>query len=341
MDHKMSHPPLAMEILQQFPGVDPQDIECLGNAGGFSGACLWKITTQPGLLCVRKWPKSHPSENALRHIHGLLQHATQQGMTELPAPLLDGGGNSIVRHRARLYELTPWMPGQANYHASPSDQRLSAAMTTLARFHTAVATYPRDGGQVGASCSPGLIQRHDKLQRLLHGELDRLATTVAGYHDPEITQRGRRLLEFFRRSGGKVLQLLDHTAPLKVALQPCIRDIWHDHVLFTGNEVTGLIDFGAMRHDNVACDLARLIGSLVGDREAEWFAALQAYAAQRPLTTDENLLIRAFDQSGVLMSGLSWLQWICVEGRQFDDQQQVLRRLDDNLRRIEHLCDSA
>jgi Ser/Thr protein kinase RdoA (MazF antagonist) len=214
-------------------------------------------------------------------------------------------------------------------------------MTTLARFHTAVATYPRDGGQVGASCSPGLIQRHDKLQRLLHGELDRLATTVAGYHDPEITQRGRRLLEFFRRSGGKVLQLLDHTAPLKVALQPCIRDIWHDHVLFTGNEVTGLIDFGAMRHDNVACDLARLIGSLVGDREAEWFAALQAYAAQRPLTTDENLLIRAFDQSGVLMSGLSWLQWICVEGRQFDDQQQVLCRLDDNLRRIEHLCDSA
>ena len=259
-------------------------------------------------------------------------------MSELPVPLLDGTGDSIVRQRGTLYELTPWMPGEADYHTSPSAQRLSAAVTTLARFHSAVETYPRDSDTTGPRCSPGLLQRRDKLDRLLHGELDRLAAAVAGYRDPQINQRGRRLLEFFRGSSGNVRQLLGNAARLKVALQPCIRDVWHDHVLFTGNEVTGLIDFGALRHDNVAIDLARLIGSLVGDREADWSAALRVYAAQRPLSADENLLIRAFDQSGVLMSGLNWLQWICVEGTQFDNQQQILRRLDENLRRIEHLC---
>ena len=329
------------EILRRFPKVDVRNVENLGNAGGFSGACLWKITTPAGPLCLRAWPKSHPSEDGLRHIHGLLLHAARQGMDELPVPLLHGGGNTVVWERGTLYELTAWMPGEADYHASPTDQRLTAAMTTLARFHTAVATYPQVRGPVGPSCSPGLVQRRDQLDRLLHGELDQLATAVARYHDPEINRRGRHLLEFFRRGAANVQLLIGRAAALKVVLQPCIRDIWHDHVLFTGDIVTGLIDFGALRDDTVACDLARLIGSLVGDRKTAWSTALQAYAAYRPLSAEENLLIRAFDQSGVLMSGLNWLRWICVEGKRFDNHQHVLRRLDENLRRIEHLCGSG
>jgi len=333
----MSNTSLAIEILRHFPDVDALDIRCLGNAGGFSGACLWRITTPAGPLCLRKWPKPHPSEDALGHIHGLLMHAAQQGMAELPVPLLHGGGNTILRQHRTLYELTRWMPGQANYHTGPNLQRL----TVLAQFHAAVRTYPHGREQAGPSCSPGLVQRQAQLERLLDGELDRLATAVEGYHDPEIRQRGRHLLELFPRGASKVAQLLGRASPLKVTLQPCLRDIWHDHVLFTGDEVTGLIDFGAMRLDNIACDLARLIGSLVGDNEADWSAALHAYGAHQSLTADEHLLIRAFDHSGVLMSGLSWLQWICGEGRRFANQRQVLRRLDENLWRIEHLCGSA
>ena len=51
---KMSNMPLAIEILRHYPDVDASDITCLGNAGGFSGAWLWKITTPPGPLCLRK-----------------------------------------------------------------------------------------------------------------------------------------------------------------------------------------------------------------------------------------------------------------------------------------------
>lgn len=337
--------PIA-EILRHFPGVDVLDIVCLGNAGGFSGACLWRITTPAGPLCLRMWPRPHPTEEALRRIHGLLQHARREGMTELPVPLphaipLHGAPDTVLSQHQTLYELTPWMPGQADFHARPSGGRLTAAMTVLARFHAASRTF-QDRDQIAPGCSPGLVQRRAKLQQLIDGEFHRLATAVAGHpvagqHDTALGLRAQRLLKMFSSRASDVLQLLNRVAPLKVALQPCLRDIWHDHVLFTGDDVTGVIDFGAIRTENVSCDLARLIGSLVGDNQADWSTALRAYEDHRRLTADEHQLIRTFDQSGVLMSGLSWLQWICVEGRRFEDQPRVLARLDENLLRLEQL----
>ena len=40
----------------------------------------------------------------------------------------------------------------------------------------------------------------------------------------------------------------------------CIGDVWHDHILFEGDAVTGMIDFAAAKVDHVAADLARLLG---------------------------------------------------------------------------------
>lgn len=337
----MSNMPSPSEILRHFPGVEAQEIVALGNAGGFSGARLWKITTPAGTLCLRRWPPAYPTEAVLHKIHGVLGQAATQGMTEFPVPLRHAGHDTVLKLRQALYELTPWMPGRADFHARPTAARLASAMTALGRFHAATRTYPFGLNQTGRRCSPGIVQRQVRLQELLHGELDRLAASVAAFHDQEINSRGRRLLQMFPACSGKVAPLLGLAASLEVSLQPCIRDIWHDHVFFTGDEVTGLIDFGAMRSDNVSCDLARLVGSLVADRPADWTAALDGYEAERPLTADEQVLIRAFDQSGVLMSGLSWLQWICVEGRRFDDRQRVLLRLDENLQRMEHLFRSV
>src|SRR5205085_7730253 len=64
----------------------------------------------------------------------------------------------------------------------------------------------------------------------------------------------------------------------QLALQPAIRDVHHEHVLFTGDQVTGLIDFGALRIDTPLTDVARLVGSLVGDDAEARRIALDAYA---------------------------------------------------------------
>src|SRR5262249_19553340 len=122
-----------------------------------------------------------------------------------------------------------------------------------------------------------------------------------------------------------------------VPLQPCLRDVWHDHVLFTGDDVTGLIDAHACRVDNVATDLARLLGSLAGDDRAAWDTGLAAYEKIRPLNLDERGLLELFDRSAVLLSGLTWLEWKCLEQRRFERPEIVLARLEAIVRRMEKL----
>ena len=121
---------------------------------------------------------------------------------------------------------------------------------------------------------------------------------------------------------------------MQVTAQPCIRDIWHDHVLYVGEEVSGFVDFGALRMDHVAADISRLVGSLVGDDPHRRAAALAAYAATSPLTDADHQLIEAYDRSSTLLSAINWLQWVAVEGRRFENRAGVLSRLDQLLARL-------
>jgi Ser/Thr protein kinase RdoA (MazF antagonist) len=95
-----------------------------------------------------------------------------------------------------------------------------------------------------------------------------------------------------------------------VDVQPCLCDVWHEHVLYGGDEVTGLIDFDGMKVDNVAVDLARLLGSLAGDNAELRNAGFRAYAAVRPLSLAEAGLVTALDHTGTLLGAATWLLWL-------------------------------
>jgi hypothetical protein len=47
------------------------------------------------------------------------------------------------------------------------------------------------------------------------------------------------------------------------------------------------------------------------------------------------LLVRAYDESGVLLSGIHWLRWVFMEGRQFENTNGVLARFDGILGRLQ------
>jgi Ser/Thr protein kinase RdoA (MazF antagonist) len=116
-------------------------------------------------------------------------------------------------------------------------------------------------------------------------------------------------------------------------LQPCLRDVWHDHLLFEGEALTGLVDYAAVRADDAMTDVARLAGSLVGDDEDGWRVALAAYREVRPLSEDEERLARALDRTGAVVALATWARWLAE--RAFEDEAQVERRLGELVRRVE------
>jgi homoserine kinase type II len=106
-------------------------------------------------------------------------------------------------------------------------------------------------------------------------------------------------------------------------------------VLFEGDRVTGIVDFGATRIESVAGDVARLLNSLVEDDLAAWQAGLAEYSHVRPLSAAELRLVDAFDETLTLLSGVNWLEWVYIAGRRFDDLTPVASRVRTVVDRLE------
>jgi Ser/Thr protein kinase RdoA (MazF antagonist) len=325
-------------VLAAYPAdCQPRSAEFLAGSGGFSGALFWRLDTPRGPLCLRRWPREHPSRDQLEFIQAVLWHVYQEGFRLIPLPLETREHAGYVCEAGHFWELSPWLPGTANFRQSPSPAKLRAALMALARFHQAAASFPLPTR--GPLASPGILDRVQRLRAWLDGKLSSLAAALCPADWPELAPRARRLIRLFSMAAEQVSDTLASAAALAVPLQPCIRDIWHDHLLFVGERVSGLVDFGALRAESVAADIARLLGSLCGDAADNWQLGLAAYQEVRPLGTAEMLLVSAFDRANVLLSGMNWLDWIYLQSRQFDDRAAIESRLDENQSRLEHLAE--
>ncbi len=318
-------------LAEYSDSVRVANVEDLRGAGGFSGARFWRLTTGAGPLCLRRWPVECRREK-LRFIHDVLQFAASRGFRLVPLSAQTNSGETFVDHDGHLWELSPWMPGAADYHQRPSDERLAAAMQALAEFHQAVVAFP--GSPPEPMPSPGIADRVRVIERWQSGDLARLAQVLQTAADSHLTELAKQILQAFRPAAEPLLAELTSAARLHVAQQPCIRDIWDSHVLFVEDRVSGIVDFGSMRIDNVATDVARLLGSMAAGDQQKWQAGLHAYAAVRPLAAAEQQLIEAFDRSTVLLSGMNWLRWLFLDCRHFDDMNAVIGRLQTIHRRL-------
>lgn len=324
-------------VLAAYPAeLQPLQIEEFTSGAGFSGARLWRLSAPAGGFCLRRWPPEHPSAERLAHIHAVLRHVAAGGLQVVPVPRVTSRGDSFVEHGGTLWEIAPWLPGTADYHADPRLPRLAAAMQTLARFHTASEQFP--GLPLRGVPSAGLAERLALLRRLRYAELAQLAVAARGRPPDAIAVRARRLIDLFPQLAPPIQSQLEAAGEVPTRVIPCLRDIWHDHVLFRDDEVTGLLDFGSLRNESVAGDIARLLGSLVRDDAERWRQGVAAYQQVRPLDAADMSLIDVFDRSAVLLSGMNWLRWIYLEGRRFEPVAPVLERLDEALRRAEHLA---
>ncbi|MFM7152202.1 MAG: phosphotransferase [Gemmataceae bacterium] len=264
----------------------------LDNAGGFSGALLWKIESGVGSLCLRA---SSPSESP-RHLadrHHLMALARDRGMTFVPRVHRNAEGNTVSIHAGRAWELMEWLPGSASYQEHPTQTKLTAAVVALARLHREWASGKT---RILAEC-PAVERRIRAWKRHMESSPGILPLAASDLY--------QRIQAHLNRWLVRVPEILGKPAA-SLRVHPCLRDIWHDHLLFTGEELTGLVDYAGVGEDNPAVDLARMLGSLCGDDEDAWEFALAHYREMGDLTGEEARLARRLDQSGVILALANW-----------------------------------
>ena len=327
-------------ILREYPAIGPlrPDVPPTLHRG-FSGADVWKVQTESGEYAARQWPAGW-SPLRTRGLHALLQFLRDCGLEYVASPLPLPCGKTLVNCAERLWHVEPWLPGRADYHEQPHRHRLSAAVQAMARWHVhAIRFVPADNvrawfGSVPAGESPAISERLEKLRSLSIAAVERTAHSAMSRTTPEAQALLDHLAQNICRFAPVVQMELQSASRLTVHLQPVLRDVWHDHVLFTGDAVTGLIDASACRTESVAADLARLLGSLVGDDVAAWDFALAEYQRVRPLTLSELALIPVLDRSGVLLSAVTWLEWLGPQQRVRGDDPRVMPRLRELAQRF-------
>ena len=343
-DESPSREAACQRVLSRFvPRVVPRRVESPGSGGGFSGAVVWRVVTEQGDFALRRWPAPGLPRPRILGLHRLLEHLRREGLPFVAVPLATTDGTTLPQDSGHDWQLEPWMPGLADFHDDPSRDRLRAAMTAVAQWHLAAARFvPADDSAQwfssrSPSVSPAVAERLMILEEAAEETMRRVEAGIALAAKTSIRDLSRRILELFRRARATVLGELELLRDVRVPLQPCLRDVWHDHLLFVGDRVAGLIDPAACRTESVACDLSRLIGSLVGDDRAAWDIAINEYQRLRSLSLGEKALVTALDRSGVLLSGWTWLQWLHLERRSFADASAVEQRLNVILKRMEHL----
>jgi Ser/Thr protein kinase RdoA (MazF antagonist) len=121
----------------------------------------------------------------------------------------------------------------------------------------------------------------------------------------------------------------------RAALIPCIRDIWHDHVLYDGPTISGVVDFGSLDYDAPATDVARLVGSLVADDPSRRRLAIESYQAHQTRFAVNAAEVDLLDRSGILIAGLNWIEWLWIERRTFEAMDRVQSRLAEIATRLQ------
>lgn len=325
--------------------IDPRDvvITAYKPAGSFSGSRLWKVSYGIYSLLLRQWPAGWSMEK-IGTSHLLQWLLAREGLP-VPAPRMTiDKPRTTVTYQAREWELAPWMPGTANYWSDPRPEKLAAAMRLLAQVHLAATKMPIPIHALSRSPGPSaaIARREDKLHRLLDLNISLAERNAEGCpvpEDRELILETLSLLERLRRS--EVEKTLRWRG-VELPVQLCLHDVWHDHVLFTGDRVTGLIDFGAVGFDSPMIDVSRLLGSLVRDDRERWAQGLAAYETVRPLSELEREAIDLFDTTGTVVSASNWLVWLWPKAGQkpptIDDRPAALERLRRLVERLRVLA---
>lgn len=292
-------------------------------SGGFSGARVWRVTTREGAVVAIRCSAIDGTELRQQRmaICQWMRWAREQGCVWAPRPLEVTGSsfaNSefLVEHGELIWQGEEWMSGLA-IASVPSPEQLQTALKTLAHLQRTgrdfVLRYGSIGGlRLAVGRSPGLERRLQIVHSLHTGELEQLLGAAKHHVNLEFRELAGECGRCLRERLGWLEEQLRQGVAEDFLLQPILRDVWKPHVLFSGNAVTGVIDWNAAAADHVAFDYARLLCSWYGRKalnQATVAGLLPGHWNER-----ERWLWRLCCESVLLLSPVTWLRRLCSPG---------------------------
>lgn len=309
----------ATLILQHFDcHVDQPFVEAW-TGQGYSGSQIWKVIPHPGAdhqYCLRAFPlgRQTPEKIAWRGL--ALQQAA--ALPFLQQPILTRHG--LFAHpdeRGRLWQLEPWARGRNDFLAAPSSQKLASAVDALAALHQIwSARQFLDSAQVPPESQPiGLVRRRQFAQQCLplDGAAWQKMAQRAAQKGPHWAALFERVRNVARESLPPLAQELQAFGNQVVPAAIVLGDPWSDHLFFENHQLTGIIDYDAMRVDSIAADLSRLLCSLVGQDPHAQQIALDRYLQHRPLTDVERQVWQLTNRSSQVLGPILWMRWLFLE----------------------------
>lgn len=311
------------------------EVEPLGGLGGLSGAAFFRFSSRGQTLLLKALPALGWEVKQLCRIQNALRFAESCGVDFLPVPLNTVDGHACIPTSQHLWELTPWLAGAAVLDRQLSQEELDAGVRAVARLHTTWANDGIEPSRVGRMAS--LRRRVAAWRRASSADWIRSPESL---NEPSILKPGstRRIAQLVGPLLPAVGELLREVEGEAYPQQTIIGDARREHLLFTGDRVTGLVDFGAMTLDSPMVDLARLLGEVADEETLVWKEAIEYYRSERPTSNAELRLLPVLDLSGVVLSAFNWLGWLSVERRNFDDPIAVATRMEYLTRRLEALA---
>jgi homoserine kinase type II len=219
------------------------------------------VTTEGGRYVLTLYERLPPEE--LPFYLNLMAHLARAGV-EAPAPEPDRTGALFSMLNGRPAGLVARIDGAAVEH--PGRAQCAAVGNALARMHVATQTY-----------------RARLTNRRGPAWWRQAARAVRGY----LTDDQRQLL-------ADEIKFQTGYAKASLPKGAIHGDLFRDNVLFLGDRVSGIIDFGFAATDFLAYDLAITVNDWCVDRatgalEDDCCASLvAAYQAVRPLTAEEH-----------------------------------------------------
>lgn len=316
----LAHYKMIPPIILSRYGSALADLNWIPITSGFSGADVWRGDDAGGepRFALKGWP---PQTNSRRvaQIHAWMKQVAH--LSFVPTLLRTVEGDEIVEDENRIWDVTKWLPGVPRI--LPNKREVGIACQAVAELHIAWSHVSQH-----SSC-PGVARRIDVLKQWLsnpHSSAIQFQPELAG-----LLTQARAILE---RTVSPALCALQPWSDVSMLLHPCARDLRGDHVLYVGEKITGIVDYGAMDIDAPAIDLARLLGDLVGENEELFAVGLGEYRRFRSNFDVGDELIRLLDRVGVICSIIGWFARLSDKHQQISGEN-VKNRLSHLIFRVE------